>query len=133
MKTTAANAITRAVEATDSVFYFREIGDGIGTPLIVLNHPTSGFEDWDPAFVGVLAARHRIIIFDNPASNIPDMALGAIKFIGALGLNLVDLVGFSMGAFVAQRIVRDRPDLVRRVILAGAIPAGGAGIIERPG
>jgi len=130
MKTTFANAIARTVDATDSVFFFREIGAGAGTPLIFLNHLAGDLEDWDPDFVAGLAVHHRIIIFDKRAvgestsaamSNISDLALDAIKFIGALRLKLVDLVGFSMGAFVAQQIVHERPDLVRRVFLAGTI------------
>jgi pimeloyl-ACP methyl ester carboxylesterase len=125
MNTTFANAIPRTVGATDSVFFFREIGGGAGTPLVFLNHLTGNLEDWDPAFVDGLAAHHRIIIFDYRAvGNISRMALDTINFIGALGLKLVDLVGFSMGAFVAQQIVHERPDLVRRVFLAGTIPAG---------
>ena len=123
MKNRFANAITRTVDVTDSVFSFREIGDVTGTPLIFLNHLSGDLEDWDPAFVDGLAANHRVIIFDYRAVNISHMALDAIRFIGALGLKLVDLVGFSMGAFVAQRIVHERPDLVRRVFLAGTIPA----------
>ena len=130
MKTTFANAITRTVNATDSVFSFREFGNGRGTPLIFLNCLTGDFEDWDPAFIDGLAAQHRVIIFDNhsvggltraASSNISDMARDAINFIGALGFKLVDLVGLSVGAFVAQRIVDERPDIVRRVILAGNI------------
>jgi pimeloyl-ACP methyl ester carboxylesterase len=123
MKSRFANAIPRTVDVTDSVFSFREIGDVAGTPLIFLNHLSGDLEDWDPAFVDGLAAHHRIIIFDyRAAGGISRMAFDAIKFIGALGLKLVDLVGFSMGAFVAQRIVHERPDLVRRVFLAGAVP-----------
>lgn len=133
MNTTIANAIPRTVDSPDAVFFFREIGGGPGTPLVFLNHLNGDLEDWDPAFVNGLATHHRIIIFDyravgesgfSAAVNIPDMALDAIKFIGALGLKLVDLVGFSIGAFVAQQIVHERPDLVRRVFLAGTVPAG---------
>jgi pimeloyl-ACP methyl ester carboxylesterase len=56
------------------------------------------------------------------------MAKDAIAFSRALGLNQVDLLGFSMGGFVAQVIVEERPDLVRRIILAGTGPGGGEGI-----
>lgn len=130
MKYTIANAIARTVDATDSVYYFREVGTRSGTPLILLNHLDGDLEDWDPDFVESLAVHHRVIIFDRRAvaglasdavSNISDLALDAIKFIGALRLKLVDLVGFSMGAFVVQRIVHERPDLVRRVFLAGSV------------
>jgi len=39
----------------------------------------------------------------------------------------VDMLGFSLGGMVAQLIVQQRPDLVRRVILAGTAPAGDPG------
>lgn len=51
-----------------------------------------------------------------------------IAAIRALGLNAIDLIGFSLGGFVAQQILLDEPDLVRRAILAGTGPAGGTGI-----
>ncbi len=56
------------------------------------------------------------------------MADDAIAFAGALGLQQVDLLGLSMGGFVAQAVVRRAPGLVRRVVLAGTGPAGGVGI-----
>lgn len=56
------------------------------------------------------------------------MATDAIAFIQALGFDQVDLVGFSMGGFVAQIIAAEQPDLVRRMILAGTGPAAGDGI-----
>jgi pimeloyl-ACP methyl ester carboxylesterase len=133
MKTTFSNATPKTVETADSVFFFREIGEGGGIPLIFLNHSRGDLAAGDSAFFEGLAVHHRVIIFDKRAageatrpgvSNMSDMAIDAIKFIGALGLKLVDLVEFSVGAFVAQRIVRECPDLVRRVFIAGAGPAG---------
>jgi pimeloyl-ACP methyl ester carboxylesterase len=55
------------------------------------------------------------------------MANDAVAFIRALGLDQIDLLGFSMGGFVAQVIAEQHPDLVRKVILAGTGPAGGEG------
>jgi pimeloyl-ACP methyl ester carboxylesterase len=56
------------------------------------------------------------------------MAADAASLIGALGLEHVDLFGFSMGGFVAQHIAVDRPELVRRLILVGTGPRGGDGM-----
>jgi pimeloyl-ACP methyl ester carboxylesterase len=56
------------------------------------------------------------------------MAKDAITFIRALGLDEVDLLAFSMGGMIAQVIVQEEPQLVRRLILAGTGPAGGEGI-----
>jgi pimeloyl-ACP methyl ester carboxylesterase len=83
-----------------------------------------------------LAQQRRVIIFDNRGvgrsqGNTPDnveaMAKDAIAFISALRFTQVDLIGFSLGGFIAQVIAHDRPDLVRRMILAGTGPAGGKG------
>ena len=63
-------------------------------------------------------------------ATVAEMARDAIAFIGALGFREVDLLGFSLGGFVAQEIVRQQPALVRRLILAGTGPAGGEGIAK---
>lgn len=137
MTTTFENAVTKTAKVEGTAFVYREIGEGPGIPILCLHHLTAVLEDWDPAVIDGLAKRHRVIIFDNRGvggsdgktpDNIPDMAKDAVAFIGALGLTRVDLVGFSIGGFIAQVIAHDRPDLIRRVILAGTGPAGGAGI-----
>jgi pimeloyl-ACP methyl ester carboxylesterase len=76
-----------------------------------------------------------VIAFDNVGvggssgitpSTIDGMARDAISFIEALGIECADLLGFSIGSFVAQEIVLMRPTLVRRVVLASAAPRGAA-------
>ena len=56
------------------------------------------------------------------------MARDAVAFIRALGFDQVDLLGFSLGGFVAQVIAQKQPQLVRKLVLAGTGPAGGEGI-----
>jgi len=56
------------------------------------------------------------------------MAHGAIAFLEAMDFQRVDLLGFSIGSFVAQEIVLIRPDLLRRVALASSAPQGAAGM-----
>jgi pimeloyl-ACP methyl ester carboxylesterase len=84
-----------------------------------------------------LAAKRRVITFDNRGvgassgstpTTIEEMATDAVAFIGALGLEQVDLFGFSMGGMIAQVIAQQQPQLVRKLILAGTGPAGGEGI-----
>lgn len=78
-----------------------------------------------------------VVLFDNAgvarsSGATPDtvraMADHALAFIAALGLTRVDLLGFSLGGFIAQVMAAQRPDLVRRLILAGTGPEGGEGI-----
>lgn len=141
MKNSFANGITRNVYAFKCRFSYREIGVGTGHPVIVLNQPTGIPANRNRAFVDRLAAYHRVIFFDNRAilgsdryagTNILDTALDAINFIGTFGLGLVDLVEFSIDALVAQRIVHERPDLIRRVILVDTVSSGYQGIRNFP-
>jgi pimeloyl-ACP methyl ester carboxylesterase len=112
------------------------VGPTTGVPVVFLHHFTAVLDDWDPAVVDGIAAERRVILVDlrgvgNSGGTTPDsieaMAGDAIAFLAALGLSSVDLLGFSLGGMVAQVIVERRPDLVRRVILAGTAPAGDQG------
>src|SRR5260370_41911743 len=104
-----------------------------------MHHLTAVLEDWDPAIADGMAKRRRAIVVDKRGvggcggrtpDNVADRAKDAIAFIDVLGLAKVDLFGFSLGGFIAQIIAQERPDLVRRIILAGTAPAGGEGIIN---
>ena len=81
-------------------------------------------------------------MFDNAgvassSGTVPDtieaMADDAITFTNALGLDTIDVIGHSMGGLVAQEVALARPDLVRRLVLAGTGPRGGEGIGALPG
>ncbi|MFD5340684.1 alpha/beta fold hydrolase [Streptomyces hawaiiensis] len=110
-------------------------------PLILLIHLAENLDNWDPRVVDGLAARRRVITFDNRGvgrsdGTTPDTieatAHDAVRFIRALGCHRVDLLGLSMGGFIAQVVAAEEPRLVRKVILAGTGPAGGHGIDRVP-
>jgi len=138
MKVTWKNAPTRTISAGGVEFAYRELGtDNPGTPVLFLIHLAAVLDNWDPRIVDGFAARHRVITFDNrgvgassgaPATSMEDMAKDAITFIKAMGLDQVDLFGFSMGGMIAQEIVLMEPQLVRKMIMTGTGPAGGEGI-----
>jgi pimeloyl-ACP methyl ester carboxylesterase len=112
-------------------------GSNVDVPLVLLQRFRGNLDNWDPALVDALASTRRVIAFDNAGvgsstgltpSTIEQMASDAIAFIDALGLASVDLLGFSIGSFVAQEITLTRPGLVRRLVLASAAPQGAAGM-----
>jgi pimeloyl-ACP methyl ester carboxylesterase len=131
-----ADASTRRVTAENAIEYaYRDLGEG-EVPLVSLQHFRGNLDNWDPALVDALAADRRVVTFDNVGvaattgrtpSTIEAMAHDAIAFIEAMHLQRVDLLGFSIGSFVAQEIALIRPDLLRRVVLASAAPQGAAG------
>ncbi len=127
------------VKGANGVTYAcRDTGPGGGAvPLVLLQHFRGNLDNWDPALIDALASSRRVVTFDNAgvgsstgttADTIEQMARDAIVFIGALELDQVDLLGFSIGSFVAQQIALRRPDMVRRLILASSAPEGAAGM-----
>src|ERR1700743_1029016 len=61
-------------------------------------------------------------------STVTRMATDASAFLDAMEFRQVDLLGFSIGSFVAQEIALIRPDVLRRVVLASSAPKGAAGM-----
>jgi pimeloyl-ACP methyl ester carboxylesterase len=131
---TAPNRVISAANGID--YAYRQVGDG--TPaLVLLQHFRGNLDNWDPALIDALARDRRVVTFDNAGvgastgttpSTIEQMARDAIAFLEALDLGAVDLLGFSIGSFVAQEIALIRPAVVRRVVLASSAPRGAAGM-----
>jgi pimeloyl-ACP methyl ester carboxylesterase len=131
------NQRTRAANGIEYAYRDTGAADGGGAPLILLQHFRGNLDNWDPALVDALASGRRVITFDNAGvggstgttpDTVEQMARDAVAFIAALGLGPVDLLGFSIGSFVAQQIALTRPALVRRLVLASAAPQGAAGM-----
>ena len=61
-------------------------------------------------------------------STITQMARDAIAFLEAMGLDQVDILGYSLGSFIAEEIALIRPALVRSIVLASSAPKGAAGM-----
>jgi pimeloyl-ACP methyl ester carboxylesterase len=134
---THSTAPTRFVEANGTRFAYRRFGNPRGTPIVLLQHFMGNLDNYDPAITDVLARGREVILTDNAGvglstgaapETVVGMARDAASLIDALGLEHVDLFGFSMGGFVAQQIAVDRPELVRRLVLVGTGPRGGEGM-----
>jgi len=136
-KVTHETAPNLFVEARGVRYAYRRFGEHSETPLLFLQHFRGNLDNWDPAVVNPIAEHHDVILFDNAgvggSSGIPDnsvsgMADHVADFVAALGLDAIDLLGFSTGGFVAQQFTLDHPAMVRRLVLAGTGPEGGQGM-----
>ena len=127
------------VSAANGVDYaYRDTRGGEnGLPLVLLQHFRGNLDNWDPALIDALASARRVVTFDNAGvggstgttpNTIEQMARDAIAFIAATQFSQVDLLGFSIGSFVAQQIALVRPTIVRRLVLASSAPQGAAGL-----
>jgi pimeloyl-ACP methyl ester carboxylesterase len=137
MTGTYLEAPNKHVNAGNGVDYaYRELGDG-PVPLVLLQHFRGNLDYWDPALIDALASTRRVVTFDNAGvggstgttpSTIEQMAHDAIAFLAAMELDEADVLGFSIGSFVAQEMALIRPALVRNLVLASSAPKGAAGM-----
>jgi pimeloyl-ACP methyl ester carboxylesterase len=134
MSDTHNTAKTQFIEANGVNYAFRRFGAENSPPLVCLQHFRGGLDHWDPLVTDGLAISRPVILFNNagvassggaPSDSIDGMAKHVIAIVNGLGLEQFDLLGFSTGGFVAQQVTLERPDLVRRLILAGTGPEGG--------
>jgi pimeloyl-ACP methyl ester carboxylesterase len=132
---TALTAENRSVEIEEATLVYRRFGDSESDPppLLCLQHFRGNLDNWDPALVDRLATDREVVLLDNRGvggstgvvpDNVDDMARDALRFVDALGLREIDLLGFSLGGCVAQEVALVRPRLVRRLVLAGTAPRG---------
>ena len=141
MSDTHNTAKTQFLETNGVRYAYRRFGSGNKPPLLCLQHFRGGLDNWDPQVTDGLAQGRSVILFNNagiasssgqPANNIAEMATHVIAFLDALELEEIDLLGFSMGGFIAQQVTLDRPDLIRRLMLAGTGPQGGEDMLTYP-
>ena len=137
------NAPTQFLEAEGQRYAYRRFGTGVRSPLLCLQHFTGTLDNWDPAVIDPLAAGRQVILFESAGlgrstgevpGSIAGMAQHALRFLDGLGLANCDVLGFSLGGMIAQQMARDRPSIIRRMILVGTAPRGGEDImhIEKP-
>jgi pimeloyl-ACP methyl ester carboxylesterase len=128
-------AENRSVAIEGATLVYRRFGSAErdAPPLLCLQHFRGNLDNWDPAVVDRLATDREVILLDNRGvggstgvvpDNVADMARDVLRFVDALGLRQIDLLGFSLGGYVAQDVALVRPRLIRRIVLAGTAPKG---------
>ena len=127
-----------SIAAAGTTFSVASIGEG--PALVLLNGTASPMGEWDPALLGALADRHRVIVFDYPGLGDSGAAPGTWTFdhaaewtsalIDAVSPGQpVDILGWSMGGFIAQRLAVMHPQQVRRLVLASTNPGGARAVL----
>jgi pimeloyl-ACP methyl ester carboxylesterase len=136
MTSTYSQAPNQTITAATVEYAYREIGSS-QIPLVLLQHFRGNLDNWDPALIDSLAADRRVIAFDNTGvgsssgatpATFEQMAHDALAYLTAMGLEQVDILGYSIGSFVAQEMALIRPDLVHKLVLASSAPKGAAGM-----
>lgn len=135
------DAPTQYIEVDGISYAYRSLGKQSGTPLVCLQHFTGTLDNWDPAVINGLAQARPVITIDNAGignsggatpDNAQDMARIAVKIITALGIDQCDVLGFSLGGFLAQTIAITNPDFLRKIILVATAPQGAVALHSFP-
>jgi pimeloyl-ACP methyl ester carboxylesterase len=122
-----------ATEIDGRRFAWTAAGDG--PPLLLVNGYAATAADWDPTFLGGLAEGFEVLCPDNRGFGgselgepeeltIDAMAADLEAMLEELGIERLPVVGWSMGGFVAQRLVLRAPDRVTALALLGTDPGG---------
>jgi pimeloyl-ACP methyl ester carboxylesterase len=118
---------------------------GDGPPLLLLNGYAATGADWDPVFLGGLAAHFRVITPDNVGLGRSTLAEGEevggaagmtadmIALLDALEVERTAVIGWSMGGFVAQSLAREAPGRVSALGLISTHPGGADTVDAAPG
>jgi pimeloyl-ACP methyl ester carboxylesterase len=129
------------ISAPSGRFGYRRFGVGSGVPLILVTRFRGTIDHWDPALLEVLSRERDVILVDYPGVNTSEgstpatvrgLGDGIAEFIGALGLERADLLGWSLGGYVVQDIALNHPGLVRRLVVAASGPGAVPGIPAPP-
>jgi len=129
----ALNAPTQYIEVNGTSYAYRRFGKKGEVPVIGFQHFTGTLDNWDPLITNGLAQEREVIIFDNKGvgnsngetpDNVLEMTKDAVDFIKALGIDQFDVLGFSLGGFIAQFLGVNYSEMVRKIIIVGAAPQG---------
>ncbi len=113
---------------------------GKGEPILLISDSSDDTNAWEPSTLGNLSSNHTVIVFDNRGNtttgtkpfSIQQLANDTAGLFDALKIQKADVLGYSLGATVAQQLTITHPDKVNRLILVGASCGGKEGIPPSP-
>ena len=107
---------------------------GKGDPILLFNGASDGMDAWDPSFPLTLSSHHTVIAFDSRGLGNTTMgskpytsqqlATDAAGLLDALKIPKADVMGYSLGSFIAQQLTIMYPDKVNTLTLVGSSCGG---------
>jgi pimeloyl-ACP methyl ester carboxylesterase len=136
---TYANAPTQFLEQSGIKYAYRRLGAKAGIPLLYLIHFRGTMDTWDPSVIDPVAKTRPVILFDNAGighslGEVPHTIREMADHVAVFLKNLkpgspVDILGFSIGGYIAQMVALNYPNLVRKLVITGSGPSYGPQIL----
>ena len=115
---------------------------GKGDPILLISGAELVMDAWSPTVLRDLSSNHTVIIFDNRGVgnttagtkpfSIIQFANDTAGLLDALKIQKTDVLGFSMGTFIAQQLTLLHPEKVNRLVLYAASCGGKENIPQSP-
>ena len=107
---------------------------GKGDPIILFNGASDNMDAWDPSFISDLSSNHTVIVFDQrgiantTAGSKPyteqQLANDTAGLLDALKIPKADVMGYSLGSYLAQQLTMMYPEKVNRLVLVASSCGG---------
>ena len=107
---------------------------GKGEPILLFNGASDNMNAWDEAFLKGLSSNHTVIVFDqrgianttigSKSYSYQQLADDSAGLLDALKISKADVMGYSLGSYLAQQLTITYPNKVNSLILVGSSCGG---------
>ena len=114
---------------------------GKGDPILLISGGSADKNAWDPSFIRNLSSNHTVIVFDNRGVGnttigskpytMEQLANDTAGLLDALKIQNANVLGYSLGSYIAEQFTITNPEKVSRLILAGS-SCGGKESMPKP-
>jgi len=107
---------------------------GKGDPILLFNGASDGMDAWHPSFLEGLSSDHTVIAFDtrgignsttgSKPYTYQQLANDSASLLDALKIPKADVMGYSLGSYIAEQLAIMFPDKVNSLLLVGSSCGG---------
>lgn len=115
---------------------------GKGDPILLVSGASSDMNAWEPSTLREISSNHTVIVFDNRGVgstttgtkpfSIQQLANDTAGLLDALKIQKADVLGYSLGSFVAQQLTVTHTEKINRLILVAASCGGKESVPPSP-
>jgi pimeloyl-ACP methyl ester carboxylesterase len=130
----------KKVQAGDVDIAYKMLGKG--DAILLLPGGSADKNAWDPSFISDLSSNHTVIVFDNRGVGnttigsqpytMEQLANDTAGLLDALKIKNANVLGYSLGSYIAQQLTITNPEKVNRLVLVGSSCGGNASMPKPP-
>src|ERR671910_2096468 len=130
---------TKKVKVGDIDIAYKQLGNASDYPIVLISGCCITMDMWSPTLIKELSSNRSVIFFDNRGAgestvgtrefSINQFANDTIGLLDALGIQKADILGSSMGSFIAQELTLKNPNRVNNLILYASSCGGNEAVL----